>query len=274
MKTTFYIRTALLSIFSLAQLFAQKHNEPTVVNYSIEDTLSPSERDYYQLFPKYKEFQFAVFYLNSDSTINAEVHYLNNGISTDTLIQNYRSLKSLNYHINARNAFENKLSVSENKSFVQNKGDNVSVFKTDNFEESGELLYVRRNSLLLLKQECKNNVLDPNYIDNIKREEIDKIVIKGNSNLGLGMGLGILASVIVGAFIFKSYDDGSFMWAYDAIAPTIISMVGCISFGVIIGISTSTPDEIINPRDKYEYQRLIDYSRYKFNEPVELKIIQ
>lgn len=271
MKTTIYLTTIFLLLFNFITVFTQDHSEPIIVNSSIGDTLSLCERNYYKLFPTIEDFQYAVFYFNTDSTLNAEVHYYYNGIPRDTLIQNYRSLKSLHYHINA---VENKLPVTGYKSFGQTEGDILNVFKTNKSEEAGELLYVRKNSLLLLKQECNNNIFNPNCIDNIDRAEIDKVLIKGNSNLGWGIGLGILASVIVGAIVFQSYDDGSILWGYDAIGAIICSSIGCISLGVAIGIFTSTPDKIINPSDQYEYQMLNKYSRYKFNEPDELKIIQ
>ena len=274
MKNTFYLIFVSLLIIIVTKLVAQNNSEPINVNPSIGDTLLLSERNYYKLLPTIEEFQFAVFYLNLDSTLNAEVHYFQNGVSRDTLIQNYRSLRSLNFHINARNAVENNLPLKDYKSFGQTEGEIISVFKTNNSEVSGELLFVRKNSLLLLKQECNNYEYDQGCIDNINRAAIDKVFIKGNSNLSWGIGLGVLASVIAGVFIFQSYDDGSLFWGYDAIAPIILSSVGCISLGVAIGIYTSTPDEIINPTDQYEYLILNKYSRYKFSEPDELKSIE
>ena len=274
MKTTIYLTTVFLLLFNFITVFTQDHSEPIIVNSSIGDTLSLSERNYYKLFPTIEDFQYAVFYFNTDSTLNAEVHYYYNGIPRDTLIQNYRSLKSLHYHINARNAVENKLPVTGYKSFGQTEGDIIRVFKTNDSEISGELLYVRKNSLLLLKQECINNVFNQDCIDNINRAEIDKVLIKGNSNLGWGIGLGVLASIIAGVAIFRSFDDGSMFWGYDALGAIFCSSVGCISLGVAIGIYTSTPDEIINPTDQYEYQMLNKYSRYKFNEPDELRSIE
>ena len=274
MKNTFYLIFVSLLIIIVTKLAPQNKSEPIIVNPSIGDTLFLSERNYYKLFPIIKDFQFAVFYINTDSTLNAEVHYLKNGNSGDTLIQNYRSLKSLNNHINARNALENNLPVTGNKSFGQTEGEIISVFKTSNSEVSGELLYVRKNSILLLKQECNNNVFNQDCVDNINRAAIDKVLIKGNSNLGWGIGLGVLASIIAGVAIFRSFDDGSMFWGYDALGAIFCSSVGCISLGVAIGIFTSTPDEIINPTDQYAYQLLNKYSRYKFNEPDELKSIE
>ena len=265
-----------ITIFLGTKTKAQKDISPYQVNPLIGDTLSLEERDYYQLFPLIEGFQFAVFYLNSDSSLNAYVNFQENGTSGDTLIDNYRSLKSLNYHIYARNALENKLYETENgyKNTNFNSGADVSVYLHNSSIVAGELLSVRRNNLLILKQKFHSNIIKTVCIDNINRTEIDEVIIKGNSNLGWGISLGILASVIAGVVIYQSYNDGSLLWGYDAITPIILSTVGCITLGVAIGINTSTPDVIINPLDKYEYQRLIKYSRYRYNEPDELKSIK
>ena len=157
-------------------------------------------------FPQIEGFQFAVFYLNSDSSLNAYVKFHDDGISKDTLIENYKNLKSLNYHIYARNALENKSYVMayENKNTKFDKGADVNVYMNNGLETSGELLSVREKSLLLFNPDCDERLLNPECVNHVNTSEIDKLVIKGNSNLGLGIGLGLLASVIVGALIFQS----------------------------------------------------------------------
>ncbi|MDH3268590.1 MAG: hypothetical protein OEM46_07015 [Ignavibacteria bacterium] len=274
MKILIFI-TLILTItnFLGIKALAQKDITPYVVNPLIGDTLTLEERDYYMLFPQIEGFQFAVFYLNPDSTLNADVKYLVESRSRDTLIQSYRSLKSLNYHICARNALENRTldtfhPVYESPEYKE--GSEVCAYMNDGRETSGELLLVRKNSLLILKTDCDDDLKNPDCISKINTSEIDRLFIEGNSNLGLGIGFGLLASVIVGALVFQSYNDGSFLWGYDAIVPTILSTVGCITLGVTIGIATSTPDEEIKTFSKYEISGLSTHSRYQSNEPNEL----
>ena len=108
MKILFFTSFFLtITYFLGSKSLAQKDILPYVVNPLIGDTLTLEERDYYILFPQIEEFQFAVFYLNPDSSLNAVVKYYDDGILKDTLIENYKSIKSLNYHIYARNALEN-----------------------------------------------------------------------------------------------------------------------------------------------------------------------
>jgi len=114
---------------------------------------------------------------------------------------------------------------------------------TNESKTTGELLSVRRNSLLLLNPDCDERLLKPECINQIKAAEINKLVIEGNSNLGWGIGLGILASVFVGAIIFNSnYDSNRWlagMVAYDkSITPIILSSIGLITLGATDGIAT------------------------------------
>jgi len=277
----YFLSLFLVLLLSIPFLFAQESENPLVVNPLIGDTLSLAERNFYQLFPQIEGFQSAVFYLNPDSSLNADVKYLIDGLATDTLIQNYKSLKTLDYHINARNALENETPdrAFNYKTAVYSKGVDVNVYMTNGLEASGELLSVRENSLLILKPECKDNLINPDCISHMSSVEIDKLIIEGNSNLGWGIGLGLLASVIAGAFIYQSNFESS-RWLAGAAAwgksesPIIISTVCCLTLGVIIGILTSTQDEVIEPFSEDDLKGLSTYSRYPSNEPNKLKKIK
>jgi hypothetical protein len=276
--TAFFIA---ITNFSGIKILAQEDISPFVVNEIIGDTLSLEERDHYQLFPQVEGFQSAVFYLNADSTLNAEVYYYEDGTLTDTLIQNYRTLKNLNYHIYARDALENGIPANafEYKATLNNKGANVSVYIKDEYEVSGELLSVREKSLLLLNPGCDERLLKPECINNIKTSEIDKLTIKGNSNVVLGVSLGLLASVVVGAIIYQSnYKSSSTRWGppinEEAVVSIGVATAGCIIIGTAIGILTSTPDEDIKIYSEKDIRGLRSYSRYPEDEPNQLKKIQ
>ena len=272
-----FITILRLMNFGEIETCAQSDSSPFIVSSFIGDTLSLSERNYYQLFPRIEGFQWAVFYLNPDSTLNAEVRFTKNEVLKDTLIEKYKSLKTLNYHIYARNALENGTlntfhSVNENSKYE--KGSEVCAYMNDGRETSGELLSVRKTSILILKPDCDENLNNLDCVIHRKASEIDKLIIKGNSNVGWGLGLGILASVVVGAMVFQSYDDGSIYWGYDAIFPTLASAVSCITIGTTIGIFTSTQDEVINIYSDKDIRGLSYYSRYPNKEPDELKKIK
>lgn len=279
MKHLFFTALVLtITNFLGIKALAQKDITPCFVNPLIGDTLTLEERDYYQLFPQIEGFQFAVFYLNPDSTLNADVKYSDDGVLKDTLIKNYRSLKNLNYHIYARDALENGMPerVLNYQAPVYSKGAEVSTYMDDGSETSGELLSVRKNSILLLNPDCDDRLLNADCINQVNASEIDKLIIKGNSNVVLGVSLGILASVVVGAIIYSSNYENSNSWlrglaAYEqSKTPIILSSIGLITLGATIGIFTSNPEEVIKIYSEKDIRGLSSYSRYPIEEPKEL----
>jgi hypothetical protein len=280
MKKLFFTAFVLtITNFSGIKTLAQNDILPYVVNDFIGDTLSQEERAYYQLFPKIEGFQCAVFYLNPDSTLNAAVKYYDDGMVKDTLIKNYKSIKSLHYHIYARNALENGLpeSALNYTEPVYREGAEVYVFMNDGRETSGELLSVRKNSLLILKPDCDDDLKNPDCISQLETSEIDKLIIKGNSNLGWGIGLGLLTSVVVAGVIYQAnYHSSSFGPGIDneTVVSISVSAAGCVILGAIVGILTSTPDEVIEPFSEDDIVGLRAHSRFIEKEPNRLKKVK
>ena len=77
----------------------QERNEPFVVNPLIGDTLDATERDHFGLLQHLAGFQHAVFYLNADSSLRVRASMLHEGQLKDTVIQRYRTLASMEQHI-------------------------------------------------------------------------------------------------------------------------------------------------------------------------------
>jgi hypothetical protein len=260
---------------------AQEDKKPFIVSSFIGDTLSLSERNYYQLFPQIDGFQWAVFYLNPDSSLNANVKYLSGEEFRDTLIINYKSLKTLTYHINARNALENESRDGFYPVYKPSneKGSEVCAYMNDGKETSGELLSVRKRSILILKPDCDENLNNLDCVIHRKASEIDKLIIKGNSNVGWGIGLGLLASLVAAAFIYSSnYDSNSWLASVAAYnkskTPVILSSIGLITLGTTVGILTSTPDKTIEPFSENDIVGLSSYSRFPEREPDRLKKVE
>lgn len=277
-----FIMILRLMNFGEIETCAQSDSSPFIVSSFIGDTLSLSERNYFQLFPQIEGFQWAVFYLNPDSSLSANVKYISDKEFRDTLINNYKSLKTLTYHINARNALGNGTldtfhPVYEGSEYK--KGSEVCIYMNDGRETSGELLSVRENYLLLLNPMCDDRLLNPECINQLEAFDIDKIIIQGKSNLVLGIGLGILASVVTAAIIYSSnYESNSWLAGVAAAnkskTPIIISSIGLVTLGTTIGILTSIPDKTIEPFSEDDIVGLRYHSRYPEREPDRLKKIK
>ena len=87
MKTTFYFLVCFIVISISTSSLAQENEKPFIVSPLIGDTLSLGERDYYNLLPTINDFQWAVFYLNPDSTLNAKVTFQEESTLKDTIIK-------------------------------------------------------------------------------------------------------------------------------------------------------------------------------------------
>jgi len=276
-----FITILRLMNFGEIETCAQSDSSPFIVSSFIGDTLSLSERNYYQLFPRIEGFQWAVFYLNPDSTLNAEVRFTKNEVLKDTLIEKYKSLKTLNYHIYARDALEKGLPLETFNYQISGyqKGAEVSAYMNDGREISGELLSVKESSILILKPDCDENLNNLDCVIHRKASEIDKLIIKGNSNVGWGIGLGLLASLVAAAFIYSSnYDSNSWLAGVAAYnkskTPVILSSIGLITLGTTVGILTSTPDKTIEPFSENDIVGLSSYSRFPEREPDRLKKVE
>jgi hypothetical protein len=88
-----------LFVFVSACALGQTQDRPIVISPLMGDTLDAKERGQYRLFPAFEGFQWAVFYLNADSSLKARVMLLQDGIQRDTVIEHYRKLSELRYRI-------------------------------------------------------------------------------------------------------------------------------------------------------------------------------
>ena len=89
----------LLFIASTEIIYSQDGPLQIVVSPLIGDTLSLEERNYYKLFPKVEGFQWAVFYLNPDSSLSAKVTYMEDDVYKDLLVKRYRTLDSFQKYL-------------------------------------------------------------------------------------------------------------------------------------------------------------------------------
>ena len=272
MKTTFYFLFTFVLLLNSITLFAQESEKPFVVSPLIGDTLSIEERNYYNMFSTVENFQWAIFYLNPDSTVRAEVTYLRDGTHSDTVVYINKKVESLRIFINARN---------DPRSIVQQRADNykgseIIVLRKNGTETSGNLLVVRQSSILLYNEDCNDEPIDISCVNEFNSSDIRKVIIPGESNVGLGVGIGLLlgtALAVTGIMIGNESSDPlnegmTIGITFFAVGVTIAAA------GIIIGIASSTPDKIIEPFSEDDIKGLSVFSRYPQGEPEELKFFK
>jgi hypothetical protein len=95
MKLThwFFILCALVLVHPW--VLGQEQDKPIVVSPLIGDTLDAAEKEKFLLLPNLEGFEWAVFYLNPDSSLKVKVSLAQNGAGRDTVIAHYRTLKAV-----------------------------------------------------------------------------------------------------------------------------------------------------------------------------------
>ncbi len=151
---------------------------------------------------------------------------------------------------------------------IENAGADISAFTIYEEKVSGELFSVRENSLLIFNSSnCEDLSISWECINQVKADDIEKLIIRGESNVLLGAGLGLLVALVTGITIFYSnYDSNRFIAgrvAWDESKTAIIlSSVASLGIGIGIGIAASTTDEVIEPFSEYDISGLSIYSKY------------
>jgi hypothetical protein len=157
---------------------------------------------------------------------------------------------------------------------VNDSGADVQIFTVYGKQFNGELLSVRENSLMIFNSSaCKDNTKQWECVDQVRKNEIEKLIIEGNSNVGLGLGLGSAAGLF--SLVFTT-EKGGFGLPQSKYSDDVTGgvMLGCIIVGGVIGILTSTADEEIEPFSEYDISGLSVYAKYPYEEPRDLEKIK
>jgi hypothetical protein len=263
MKTTFYFLFTIILLFNSFPSLAQESEKPFIVSPLIGDTLSLEERDYYNLLPTIKNFQFAIFYLNPDSLLDVRVFYEKDSAVKDTLINNYKSLDNIRIYLF-------KVDIANSRK--------VTVYLENKTNISGGFLSINQDSILIFSEECENGTLNSSCFTKIDNEEIKKFVITGESNIGESVVwctiIGIAAGSAIGMVINESHHSWEQFYAAGALASGLAGACVGLLTGVIYGSITSEPDIVIQEISEDDIKGLSQYAIFPSGEPDELKKIK
>jgi len=263
MKNIFNFLLVSIILLNSFPFIAQESENPFNVSTLIGDTLSQEEKDYYNLLPIIDDFQFAIFYLNSDSLLDVKVFYEKRSAVKDTLIKNYKSLINLRIYL-----FKVDIELARK----------VEVYSINRNTLSGNLITISDSSALIFNEDCNGNIFDLKCMTRINNADINKLIIEGESDIGLttlwgtliGLGVGPLVGAISGAI----YDDNDLSVSAGAYYGLVIGPIVGLCGGLIYGALTSTPDIIIEPFSEDDIKGLSQYTIFPSGEPDELKKIK
>jgi hypothetical protein len=268
MKTTFYVLIVFVLLLKNIPFFAQENEKPFIVSPLIGDTLSLEEREYYNLLPTINDFKWAVFYLNPDSTLDAKVTYHKNSSTKDTIINNYRSLKSLSIHLNAA---ENPETINP----IQNKdyaGNEVTVLYKDGNQYSGNLLSASSSSLIIYSPDCNEDEIDINCAQLIRPDDLEKLLVKDDFDLGRLLYPTILgiAAMIIYKNSLDPEDENLDNMMENFLTGFAVGMGGAVvgfALSYAVPLKISSEKEYSTPFNEDDIEGLSKISRYKDFEP-------
>ena len=266
MKKYFILILFFLNNFFSVFVVAQIHHKPIRISPEIGDTIDLAERNYYNLFPEFKDFKCAVFYISADSTsaISRITYISERGMQTDTLI-NYLvdyigNLKSSIRQINIER-FDNYDSI-----------DKITITRLDGNKYEGKLLAVQDSSFLV----CPNTISNVGTLNFIKTyvklnsQEVESVLLEFGywSEAGVAASYGGILGLVIGGYIGGNqpvgpnqiYGDLSKM--SNTVGGALLGMLAGASVGFVVGLLIATPDEKIEISSANDIAKLKKYLVY------------
>ncbi len=164
-----------------------------------------------------------------------------------------------------------------------NPGAHIVIRMTTGEEVEGVLLSVRQNALVvaaLEEIEDKDSSEIMKYVRLLSTNDIQKVIVQGESKVLKGMGGGLLCGFIVGGMIGLAGGDDkpgglfSMTAGQKAMAGGMgLGVVGAV-VGTVVGVASSTADKTIDPLPGRDFSVLKVLARYKDVEPLWLQLMQ
>ena len=258
MKKIFFI-TVLIILNIIMSVFcaAQMRDSLIQLTPQIGDTISLSERNYYDLFPNIQRFEYAMIYIRDDTIAVSRITYLSEyGESVDTAFT-----KNVNYIGNLR-AYTRQL---DNEELVDSKS--VIVTTRDGVVIKGMLKSINQNYIIIIP-----DLLDDNKITGVNdnsmtltSDKTQSIFIEGESYAFKGWILGTLIGAALGVGIgFTTEDDPSeqlFSYTKEEKVIGLGLLLGGLggTIGLVAGILSSTEDKTIEVDEVNGFVELEEY---------------
>lgn len=261
MNKYIYLLITLIMLFKCINSLAQESEKTTLNIHAIGDTLDKEERDFYKLFSNVKDFQCAFFYFGEGNGLVAKVCYLILGKVECRTYSNYMAgIQNLNRYI------ENKDELSASTP----GGKEITIYKADSTIVTGELISVRRNSILIFPAQGGINLIDDSdLISVLNKSDIVKVEIPNDRNFldncAFSYLTGFLFGALLGGLIALPIDEDYYI---------VTVPIGALIGGLVTYFIFS------NDYDEHELTldfNLIEqraYSRFKSFEPMYLRNIK
>ncbi len=254
---------AILILFTQVKAFGQNKDSLIILHPIIGKKADIYENFTYSLFPDIKGFQSATFYIRNNKYLISRVKFVSDdGRLRDTIIseplfvlQNKRAKIRLIYN---------------NKKDKISRERTVAIFTKDGSIIKGNIARITGQSIVLFVP-SHSQLSDYSKRDfvRIPRQEIEKVLIQGESNILAGIGWGGLIGFGSGALIGLLLGDDNSGWIRFSAGQkammfgTTFGLIGGIA-GLFYGAISSSSDEIIVLKTARDYDLLKEKFPYAF----------
>jgi hypothetical protein len=238
MKNIFLILVLCVIQFYPVQIYPQDSLIMSRIKNIVGDTIDISERNFYRLFPWVSGFNKAVIQQISGGFLDFRIFKVRENLLKDSVLKNFcTSGELLEKLVDVEK--ERELEAKEFKN-----GPATILLRTGEIV-SGEILSVQKNELHFNEQSSGIEAGEKLNSDRlINKNEIRKIIIRGESYVLFGAGIGLLTGIITGLGIAAlcstiSHSSGngfiSIRIPFNDVAPYSCSILGIL--GALIGVN-------------------------------------
>ena len=260
MPKTFFFFIKILIISCSFTLFAQQADSLIELVPGIGKRIGIVDKEYYGLFPRFKSFEKAELFIRDHKQLISKISYFElNQIKDTTLIQSIFVLDSLRSQINQiQEEYDNKFTSPVEVKVVTVSGDKYE----------GKLEMFSKRYLYLFSDKSIVTGGTSHLRVKIPISDIEAVVVPGQSNVLLGIGIGALVGAVVGLAIGLSSakDEKACIFTikkeHQAICLSAFTgVIGSLA-GLLFGVVSSSGDEVLGISRISDIIKLKEYAKY------------
>lgn len=260
MKSFIYV---IISLFLTTSVLISQGKDSLIQLYpGLADTIDQFDREYFELFQNIDGFESAVFFIRDNEKLVSKVTYTENGKQKDTtFIQQLSALE------NARERIK-KLEVENEYKYESPKEYSI---KTKNGKEyHGEIVMFSKSKFYVRTEE--NFSIGVVNTSNFKLDfsNVETLTLVGETNTWSCMGYGALAGLGIGliAAVASSTGEGGGGFGTGVgyiIGIPLVTVLSGIA-GLIVGLVSSSSDEVLTMDYQTDLLQLKDNAKYYFKD--------
>jgi len=243
-----------VALFSFSKILAQEPDSLIELYPGFGNEIDRFDKEYYGILYEYDDFEKAVFFIRNDKYFVSKITLSQQGNSTDAvLVQPLSSLDSIRALISE---LEKRYDNSEVRSEVS-----IITLSGDKYE--GKLEMFSKKYFYLYSDKSIATGGTSHLRVKIPVSNIEAIILPGESYTLPGMGWGALAGLVVGLVVSLTSVESQNFWIYDSkmMVTGFFAVLGA-GIGALIGLGTSTSDEVIEITTTYDLIKLKELAKY------------